>query len=117
MVRAPRSMARIALLLAASDMLFSQTTDGLVKGLVRDSITGEPVGGAVVRCESESDPTIVSRPADNDGRFGLPLLPPGRYRIHIEAREYQTADVQNLDLAVAGVLELDLRLRPAADVW
>ena len=47
----------------------------------------------------------------------LPLLSPGPYQIRVEAEQYQAQEVDDLELPVAGRLELNLRLRPLNDVW
>ena len=72
---------------------------------------------AHIVCENAQTNTHVSALTGDLGTFGLPALPPGRYRIRTDADGYQSVDIENLLLPVAGVLDLDLRLRPLSDVW
>lgn len=102
---------------AAPFVLFAQTTDGFIGGLVRDSITGSRISGASIVCENAETNTHVAARTGDRGAFGLPLLPPGRYRIRADVDQYQSVDIENLTLPVAGMLDLDLRLRPLSDVW
>jgi hypothetical protein len=102
---------------AAASMLPAQTTDGFVGGRLRNSISGSPISGGRIVCENAQTNTRVSAHTGDLGTFGLPALPPGRYRIRTDADGYQSVDIENLLLPVAGVLDLDLRLRPLSDVW
>ena len=52
-----------------------------------------------------------------DGAFALPLLPPGVYRLRVAAPEFQAQEMYQLELPVAGTLDLVFRLRPLRDVW
>ncbi len=102
---------------AVASPLRSQTTDGLISGVLRDSISGNPIPGAVIVCEDEATHTRATAQSGDSGRFGLPLLPPGLFRVRVEESGHLSVDIQNLVLPVAGVLDLDLRLRPLSDVW
>lgn len=103
--------------LAASFALLAQTTDGVVSGRLRDSITGRRIPAASLVCESEETDTRVFTRTGDRGTFGLPMMPPGRYRVRVDAASYQSVDIEQLILPVAGMLYLDLRLRPLSDVW
>ena len=48
---------------------------------------------------------------------GHALLPPGAYRIRATADGYQAQEVHELELPVAGRVDLNLKLRPLGDVW
>ena len=56
-------------------------------------------------------------PADSSGRFALPLLSPGLYRLRAECPGYQAQQVEELRLPVAGTLDLTVRLRLLKDVF
>jgi hypothetical protein len=60
---------------------------------------------------------VVTAISDGAGFYALPLLPPGLVEITISAEHYQQQQVSQLDLPVAGRLDLDVQLRPLADVW
>jgi len=51
------------------------------------------------------------------GYFFLPLLSAGTYTIRAQADTYQAQELQQLELAVAGRIQIDFRLRPLSDVW
>src|ERR1700722_8785307 len=94
-----------------------QTTQAWLVGRVLDSISGRPVVGAKVRCQSVD--TGISLPAATlgDGRFAFAALSPGRYTVTIEDSQHQTQELRLLELPVAGRLELEFHLRPRNDLW
>jgi hypothetical protein len=104
-------------ILCVAAMALAQTTDGSLAGLARDSVSGQPVVGANILAERSDTGISTLARTGSDGDFTIPRMAPGRYRIEVRAEKYQSVEIQNLDLAVAGVLELDLRLRPSSDVW
>jgi hypothetical protein len=112
-----RTLLVVASTWAVAGALIAQTTDGFVGGLVRDSVTGDSVEGAAIVCENAATNTSVTGHSGSNGAFGLPLLPPGTYRIRVEEKDHQGVDIENLDLAVAGSIDLDLRMRPLSQVW
>jgi outer membrane receptor protein involved in Fe transport len=73
--------------------------------------------GATVSCFNPATNTRAQARSDAGGRYAVPLLPPGLYFVRASAESYQAQEVQELTLAVAGSIELDLRLRPLHDVW
>jgi hypothetical protein len=55
--------------------------------------------------------------AEASGFFVLPLLSPGIYQVRAEADGYQSLDVEELELPVAGALTLPFRLRQLSNVF
>ncbi len=103
----------LALALLAS----GQTTQGVISGEVRDSVTDEPLAGAIVSCtnvDSQLESTVA---ADSSGIYTLPLLSPGDYVLKVSAALYQPQEIYQLNLAVGGRLEVRFLLRPLYDVW
>ena len=94
--------------------LAGQTTQGLISGRLLDSVTGNPIGGAAIEYSSSSTGTALS---GVDGYYYLPLLSPGLYRIRVTAAGFQSQELEELELPVAGRIELDFKLRPLSDVW
>ncbi|HEV8148087.1 MAG TPA: carboxypeptidase-like regulatory domain-containing protein, partial [Bryobacteraceae bacterium] len=100
----------------------AQTTQGLISGRVVDLGSGRAIVAAEIRCEL-SDNTLASvgtpsvTRSDRSGYFTLPLLSPGFYRIHVQAATYQAQEVYQLEVPVAGRLDIQFRLRPLSDVW
>lgn len=95
----------------------SQTTQGLISGQLLNSVTGQPIAQASVTFSSAFTDLAGAAESDASGRYYLPLLSPGAYRIRVTAPAYQSQEVQELQLTVAARIELDFRLRPLSDVW
>jgi len=95
----------------------SQTTQGLVTGQVLDSATGKPVVGAGLSCSNLVNDATRTTSVTESGFYYFPFLSPGLYRLRIEAIGYQAQEVYDLELPVAGRLEVNFRLRPLSDVW
>ncbi len=66
----------------------AQTTQGLISGRVSDS-DGNAIADATVTADSLETSTHVTGKSNPDGFFVLPLLPPGRYRVRVDAPGYQ----------------------------
>ena len=94
----------------------AQTTQGIISGRLLDSISGRPIAGSVTCWDARSRIAGASL-TDESGYYYLPLLSPGFYRIRATADAFQSQELQELELTVAGRLELDFRLRPLNDVW
>jgi len=107
---------RIAIMALSGLLLQGQTTQGVISGRVMDP-DGKPVVGAEVAAESLETSTHVTGHTDKGGLFALPLLPPGKYRLMVDAEGYQRQEIYELQLAVAAFLDLPFRLRPLKDVW
>src|SRR5258706_2493845 len=105
------------LAVALSSPAPAQTTQGLISGRVVDLGSGRAIALAEIRCDPPNDgPPSLAR-ADRSGYFTLPLLSPGMYRLNVQAPNYQAQEVYQLEVPVAGRLEIQFRLRPLSDVW
>jgi hypothetical protein len=108
----------VAVLQIVAASLLAQTTQGLIGGQVRDSAKGAPIAGAKIQYQSLSTNTAGIVVSGSDGYFLCPLLPPGKYRVRVEAEgRFQPQEVQELNLAVAGRVDINFALRPIADVF
>jgi hypothetical protein len=97
--------------------VLAQTTQGLISGRLVDSVSGRAIPLAGIEYVGESSTSSGLSHADLNGSFFLPLLSPGTYRVRVVAPQYQSQEVQELQLPVAGRIEIDFRLRPLSDVW
>jgi len=95
----------------------AQTTQGLISGTVVNSVSGQPVGGAKITYTSETLASTGTLMSDSAGFYFLPLLSPGMYTIRAEVKDYQTQELQQLELRVAGRIQIEFKLRPLSDVW
>ena len=94
-----------------------QTTQGLITGQALDSATGKPIVGATVICSNLANESTRNSSTGGLGYYYFPLVSPGVYRVRIEAKDYQAKEVYDLELPVAGRLEINFQLRPLNDVW
>src|SRR5271154_5915330 len=97
--------------------LAGQTTQGVISGRLLNSITGRPIAAASVEYSSEVNTSSGRGASDASGYYTLPLLSPGVYRVRVTAAQFQSQEVQELELRVAARVALDFRLRPVSDVW
>ena len=97
--------------------LYGQTTQGLISGRALDSRSGRPLDGATVSCSNRANNSVSATRADAGGFFVLPLLSPGVYRVRISAENYQPQELHELELPVAGRIDISFRVRPLNDVW
>ena len=95
----------------------AQTTQGLIAGRVVDSQTGSPIRGAQISYEQPATNARGQAETTSAGYYTLPLLSPGLYSIRVAADQYQSQEVHELELPVAGRIDLNSRLRPLSDIW
>ena len=100
-----------------SVICLAQTTQGLIAGRVVDSQTGRPITAAQVSYEKPATNARGQALTTTAGYYALPLLSPGLYTIRITADQYQSQEVHELELPVAGRIDLNSRLRPLTDIW
>ena len=97
--------------------LLAQTTQGLISGRILNSVTGRPVAGGSVAYSGTTLAATGTVRSDPQGYYFLPLLSAGTYIIRTTADSFQPQELQQLELPVAGRLNIDFRLRPLNDVW
>lgn len=78
---------------------------GTVRGVVRDSNTGEAIEGAVLAAED------VEVTADSSGAYEM-LLPPGSYVIIASARNHESI-AEEVDVEAGGVYTVNFTLAPS----
>ena len=113
-----RHTLQIGLLLAAlATFVSAQTTQGLISGRVANSVTGRAIADAAVSYSSTTLAASGTVQSDAAGYYFLPLLSAGTYTVRVTASGYQTQELQQMELAVAGRIQVDFRVRPLNDVW
>ena len=87
---------------------------GTIVGAVSDAATGKPLAGVVVVATSPALQSEQTASTDSRGRFTLPLLPPGRFRIVALLAGYLPAERGDLVLRVDYTLRANLTSTPEA---
>src|ERR1700682_2504800 len=106
-----------AILDLSAGVVACQTTQGLISGRVLDSRTARPIAGATIACAEASTNTSATALSDHGGHYFFPFRPPGTHRVRTTSDRYQSQEAQELELDVAGRLDLSFLLRPLNDVW
>jgi len=106
-----------ALVGVAAASLSGQTTQGLISGSIVNSVTGRPISGASVTYTSATLAATGTLQSDDSGYYFLPLLSAGTYSIRATANGYQSQQLEQLELQVAGRIQIEFKLRPLSDVW
>src|SRR5579872_4012433 len=84
----------------------AQTTQGVIGGIVTDLYTGDPLLGARVYCTQRSSDVTRSVATGPAGTYAIPALSPGIYRVRVQAVGYQNQELHEMELAVAGRVDL-----------
>jgi hypothetical protein len=88
MQRIIRFSSLFVLALALSSVTAAQTTSGSITGTVTDP-NQAAVASAIVKITDESKSFTISATTDGDGRFVFPQVPPGTYKMSIEATGFK----------------------------
>lgn len=101
----------IGLLLLLPICALAQVTQtGVITGAVTD-ISGEPLVAVLVRVTSPGlMGQSVATLTDGEGRYRIPGLPPGIYRLEAELEGYSKRAATNIQLRVGDVVALDVSL-------
>ncbi len=112
----PRSTRRRALLLAPLALTLAAQSTGPTSADLRGTVTasGLAVPGAQLRLLREGTGEVRLGQSGAGGGFVLRLLPPGRYRLDVQAAGLAAWNAAALDLVVGTSSHLDVRLAPAA---
>jgi hypothetical protein len=90
--------------------LFSQENRGSIQGLVSDQ-QGAAVPGATITATNTATGVVTTTKTDSSGNYGIPFLPPGSYRVSVEAASFATSVNSNVVLAAAQTQRLDFALQ------
>lgn len=103
----------LALVAAPAALLAQSTTSSALSGTVLDP-AGRPVAGALVRVTSDAliGGSRTAATAEN-GRYRIPILPPGRYTITVEAKDFPIRKASEV-LELGKTTTADFRLSPEA---
>src|SRR5215470_5156990 len=88
MQRIIRFSSLFVLTLALAAVTAAQTTSGSITGTVTDP-NQAAIASATVKITDESKSFTISATTDGDGRFVFPQVPPGAYKMSIEATGFK----------------------------
>ncbi|NQT24810.1 TonB-dependent receptor [candidate division KSB1 bacterium] len=94
----------LALILTCTGV-FAQTT-GKIAGVVTDKVSGDPLPGTNIIIEG----TLKGAAANNEGRFFIINVPPGRYNIEATMMGYSKVTVQNVRVSVNSTSNLMIEM-------
>ncbi len=107
-----RIFVNTVLLLCLSGGAAAQTHLGTIRGTVADP-TGARVGDATVTIVEQATGTTRGTATDDQGRFSVSQIMPGRYRVEVSASGHRRL-VRETPLQVGQQLQLDLTLEVGA---
>jgi TonB-dependent receptor len=99
----------VILLLPASSYLMAQEGSGQLRGVVTDSITGDPLFGANIWLKGYS----LGSASDMEGRYVISQIPPGSYILTIRYIGYQEKE---LPIEVQGEASLNIDVQLSGEV-
>src|ERR1700746_4117997 len=108
------------------EFVLGQSTQGLITGRVFDQKTGRAVAGATIKCIHQQTGETASTTSAGDGYYTLQRLASGLYSLRAtkEAPEgavlpgdYQPRETYELELFVAGRVQIDIPMRQKADTY
>jgi hypothetical protein len=104
------SMTALVLALALTGFAQNETSvRGNLAGVVLDA-SGAVIPGAKIVASGPIG--TKESTTDNDGRFTMPLLPPGTYSIRVEKQGFRTADVKGVEVVVSRTSSVSINLQP-----
>ena len=111
MTRATRVLATVALsMLPLSVARAQDATTGVVDGRARDASGAAVVGARVVATRTATASVRQTR-TDSAGRFVLPSLVPGEYRLSIEAPGFVTSTLERVVVEVGRRVPVEVSLQ------
>src|SRR5262249_38802783 len=98
-----------ALFFLGSIGIWAQVGAGSVRGAVTDP-SGAVISGANITVTNAGTGATLKLVTDSDGRYAAPGLAVGRYSIQAQAQGFETAVLENIQLAVGEQREANITL-------
>jgi len=108
--RARRLLVVVFTLVALSLSALAQSTAGRILGTLTDQ-SGAAVAGATVVVTDAERGTSRTVTTDESGSYAVPDLPPGIYKIHVQAKGFKSIDRPNVQIEVASDVRADFALQ------
>jgi hypothetical protein len=108
-MRFPRFTCLFICVLTNTILLFAQSPNGNISGLVSDSSNAAVVGADIVAVNDLTRVQYTTK-TNNDGVYILPNLPPGPYRIQVSKVAFKTIIKPDIVLNVQDALSINFTL-------
>jgi len=96
-----------------ANQVFSQTpSTGAVTGIAL-ARSGAVLQGVMIQMTKEGASEGKSTISDENGRFGFPLLPPGKYEFRANKTDFEPFSLPNINIQVTETLRIELHLQLA----
>ena len=89
----------------------AQTTQGIIAGRITQLATDQAISRATISWTNTGTNARGSQHSSASGDYTLAPLSPGTYEIRVEADGYQPRELHEIELAVAGRIDLGFALR------
>ena len=107
--RAARTLCALLLLATAFGAARAQTGAATVRGAVRDQ-QGQAVVGATVTLTNAARNFSRTQVTSDDGTYAFSAVPPGAYRVEVEATGFKKAVAENVNALVETTTDVDVAL-------
>jgi len=97
----------LAILIAVMTTFAQAQTTQTIRGQVTDVASGEPMTGATIMVDGQTDMAAVS---DADGRFSIQKVPVGRHTIRVSFVGYEPLELKEQLLSSGKEMVLDLKM-------
>ena len=97
----------MAVFVAALTTFAQAQTTQTIRGQVTDVASGEPMTGATIMVDNQTDMATIS---DSDGRFAIQKVPVGRHTIRVSFIGYEPLELKEQLLSSGKEMVLDLKM-------
>jgi carboxypeptidase family protein len=105
-------LGMVALLVFAAPVA-AQDTRGSIEGVVKDT-SGAVLPGVTIEARSPNAVGVATATSDTAGVYRFPALAPGIYEVSATLAGFQTAKVENVQVAIGQILKIDFPLQVAS---